>query len=256
MLSLERHKKILTLLAQQGSIRTIETAALLDVTDETVRKDFEALEKRGHLIRIHGGATTPMKIREDISLTERQLRRREEKTAIAKEAVKRIQPNETIFLDASSTALAITEFLPDFHLTIVTNALDVFLSLEGRANLDLICTGGLYDARSRSYIGLLAESSLYRYNIHRMFFSCSGVHVARGISETNSRQAMFKERVIPCAEDVVLLADHSKLGQKASFFFTQISDISCLITDSQADDKITEQIKKSGVEVIRCGRSL
>jgi len=159
VLPLERQQKILAQLNETGNLRTMEIAALLNVTDETVRKDFEALEKRGYLIRVHGGATRPLKIREEISLTERQLTNRDEKTAIAREAAKRIQPNETIFLDASSTALTLTEFLPDYPLTILTNALNVFTALEGRSNLDLICTGGLYDARSRSYIGLIAEQS-------------------------------------------------------------------------------------------------
>lgn len=250
MLPLERQQKILQQLQECGNIRTMDIASLLNVTDETVRKDFEALEKRGYLIRVHGGATRPLKIREEISLTERQLKNREEKTAIAREAARRIQPNETIFLDASSTVLTLTEFLPDYPLTIVTNALNVFSALDGRPNLDLICTGGLYDARSRSFIGLIAEQSLRRFNIHRMFFSGSGLHLDRGISETNNRQAVFKERVVACAEDVVFLADHTKLGQKAAFFFAQASDLTCLITDGHADKKILSDLSGSGVEVI------
>lgn len=246
----QRQQRILQQLQECGNIRTMDIASLLDVTDETVRKDFEALEKRGYLIRVHGGATRPLKIREEISLTQRQLTNREEKTAIAREAARRIQPNETIFLDASSTVLTLTEYLPDYPLTILTNALNVFSALEGRPNLDLICTGGLYDSRSRSYIGLIAEQALHRFNIHRMFFSGSGLHVARGISETNNRQAVFKERVVACAEDVVFLADHTKLGQKAAFFFAQISDLTCLITDQKADQKIVSDLASNGVEVI------
>ncbi len=250
MLPQERQKQILAHLNETGNVRTIEIAAVLNVTDETIRKDFEVLEKRGHLIRVHGGAVRLEKIREEISLTERQLTNREEKTAIARVAAKRIQPNETIFLDASSTALTLTEFLPDYPLTILTNALNVFTALEGRPNLDLICTGGLYDIRSHSFIGLIAEQSLRRFNIHRMFFSGSGLHLSRGVSETNNRQAVFKERVVACAEDVVFLADHTKLGQKASFFFAQISDLSCVITDAKADKTILSDLASSGVEVI------
>jgi DeoR family glycerol-3-phosphate regulon repressor len=81
VLPLERQQKILAQLNESGNLRTIEIAAFLNVTDETVRKDFEALEKRGYLIRVHGGATRPLKIREEISLTERQLTNRDEKKA-------------------------------------------------------------------------------------------------------------------------------------------------------------------------------
>jgi DeoR/GlpR family transcriptional regulator of sugar metabolism len=250
MLAIDRQRRILELLHGSGSLRTTETATELGVTDETVRKDFEMLEKRGELIRTHGGAGRPERIREDLPFTERQAIRREEKQAIARLAASRIQPNETIFLDASSTVLTLTEFLPDLPLTILTNALNVFTALSDRPNLDLICTGGLFDPKSRSFIGLTAEKSLQRYNIHRMFFSGNGLHLERGVSESNSRQAAFKERVIASAEDVVFLADHSKLGQKAAFFFAQIADLSCLITDKAADSEFVDLLQGRGVEVL------
>lgn len=251
MLAIDRQRRILELLHGAGSLRTIETAVELGVTDETVRKDFELLEKRGELIRTHGGASRPDKIREEQPFTERQAVRREEKQAIARLAASRIQANETIFLDASSTVLTLTEFLPDLPLTILTNALNVFTALAERPNLDLICTGGLFDPKSRSFIGLTAEKSLQRYNIHRMFFSGNGLHLDRGVSESNARQAAFKERVIANAEDVVLLADHSKLSRKSAFFFAEIADLSCLITDKAADPAFIQQLQASGVEVVQ-----
>jgi len=232
-------------------MRTIDTASLLGVTDETVRKDFEVLEKRGELIRIHGGASRPEHIKEEQPFTERQAVRREEKLVIARLAAGRIQANETIFLDASSTVLTLTEFLPDVPLTVLTNALNVVTALAERPRLDLICTGGVFDARSRSFIGLLAENSLKRYNIHRMFFSGNGVHLDRGISERNSGQAAFKERVMANAEDVVMLADSSKLGQKSAFFFGEVADLSCLITDAAADSGFTDALEARGIEVRR-----
>ena len=251
MLAIARQKRILELLRASGSLRTTETARLLDVTDETVRKDFEVLEKRGELLRIHGGASKPERISEDQPFTERQAVRRSEKQAIAKLAAKRIQPNETIFLDASSTALTLTRYLPEVPLTVLTNAMNVVTALADRPQIDLICTGGIYEARSRSFIGLIAEKSLHRYNINRLCFSGNGLHLERGVSERNSRQAAFKERVIACAEDVVLLADHTKLGQKSAFFFGEISALSCLITDKEADPEFIEALEYMGVEVLK-----
>ena len=251
MLPIDRQRRILKLLEGAGSLRTMEIAAELGVTDETVRKDFELPEKRGDLIRTHGGASSPERIREDLPFTERQAIRREEKQSIARLAASRIQANETIFLDASSTVLTLTGFLPDLPLTILTNALNVFTALSDRPNLDLICTGGLFDPKSRSFIGLTAEKSLQRYNIHRMFFSGNGLNLERGVSESNARQAAFKERVVANAEDVVFLADHSKLGQKAAFFFADVADLSCLITDKAADPAFIQQLQGSGVEVLQ-----
>lgn len=251
MLAIDRQRRILELLHEAGSLRTTEIATELSVTDETVRKDFETLEQRGDLIRTHGGASRPLRIREDLPFTERQAVRLDEKRVIARLAAARIQPNEIIFLDASSTVLTLTEFLPEIPLTILTNALNVFTALSDRSNIDLVCTGGLFDSKSRSFIGLTAEKSLQRYNIHRMFFSGNGLHLERGVSESNARQAAFKERVIANAEDVVFLADHTKLAQKAAFFFADVADLTCLITDEASDPEFLGKLVERGVEVIK-----
>lgn len=251
MLPPDRQNTILTKLAEAGSVRTIELAAALEVTDETIRRDLEALEQRGELVRIHGGAVQPSKAREEIPLTERQLVNREAKTAIARLAAKRIQPNDTIFIDASSTALTLTEFLPDIHLTVLTNAHNVVTALADREGIDLICTGGLWEPRSRSYIGLTAEKTMRKHNIHRMFFSCSGVHLDRGISETNSRQAAFKERVIACSEEICLLADSTKMGLKSSFFFAKIDELTTLVTNNDADPDVLDAVAGRGIEILK-----
>ena len=250
MLAIERQRRILELLHGAGSLRTTEISEALGVSDETVRKDFEMLEQRGELMRTHGGASRPEKIRGDLPFTERQAIRRDEKQAIARLAASRIQPNETLFMDASSTVLTLTEFLPDVPLTIVTNALNVLIALSDRPNLDLLSTGGMFDAKSRSFVGLTAEKSMQRYHIHRMFLSGRGMDLERGVSESNLRQAAFKERVIANAEDVVFMADHSKLGRKASFFFGAVTDLSSLVTDKGADPGFVEQLQSMGVEVM------
>lgn len=251
MLPPDRHHLILERLAASETVRTTELAEALAVTDETIRKDLEFLEKRGDLQRIHGGAVKANQARVELALTERQLINREAKAAIAKLAAERIQPNDTIFIDASSTALTLTEFLPEVPLTVLSNAHNVISALAGRENIDLICTGGIYEHRSRSYIGLPAESMMRKHNIHRMFFSCNGVHLERGVSETNSRQAAFKERVIECSEKVCLLADSSKIGVKSAFFFAQIADLTTLVTNADADAGVTGTLDNLGIEVLK-----
>ncbi|NWK56192.1 DeoR/GlpR transcriptional regulator [Verrucomicrobiaceae bacterium N1E253] len=237
-------------MSEQGSVRTKEIASLLSVTDETIRKDFEVLENQGFLVRTHGGAIPPKRALRELSLTERQLMNREAKNEIAKAAAQRIQPKETIFIDASSTALSITQYLPDFPITVVTNAHDVVSAVGGMEQVDLVSTGGLYEARSRSFIGAAAEKTLLRYNIHRMFFSGNGLDLQRGVSEGNSRQAAFKEHVIECAEDVCFLADATKIGQCSAFFFADCSQLSTLITSKGADPLVLEAVKNVGVDVI------
>lgn len=251
MLAAERQNQIMQRLQDSGAVRTKEIADELEVTDETIRKDFEFLEHKGFLLRSHGGAVRPKNALGDLSMTERQLVKREAKSAIAKAAAKRIQPNETIFIDASSTALTMAPYLPDFPFTVITNSHDVMGAIGSVENIDLICTGGVFEARSRSLIGLVAERTLHRYNINRMFFSGSGLDLERGVSERNSRQAAFKERVIEATEEVCMLADDSKIGQKSAFFYAQCSDLSTLITTKQADQEILDSLRNLNVEVVK-----
>lgn len=250
MLAVERQRKIRQALLQSGSVRTKELARRLSVTDETIRKDFEFLEQQGVLVRSHGGAIWPQGFVPELSLTERQSIHREAKNLIAKAAAKRVRANETIFIDASSTALTITQFLPELPISVITNSHDVVSALAGAEHIDLLCTGGLFEPRSRSYLGTVAEKALLRYHINRMFFSGNGLDLARGVSERNSRQAAFKEHVIAAAEDVCLMADASKIGEKSAFFFADCSQLTSLITNENADSPILESLRNIGVETV------
>lgn len=250
MLAVQRHGEILRLLEKAGSVRTAELARRLKVSDETIRNDFEALEAEGVLVRVHGGARRPEAPRRELPLSERLAIQREEKSAIAREAARRIQPNETIFLDASSSVLTMAEYLPDVPLTILTNAENVVFALADRPRFDLICTGGFWDRRSRSYVGLVAEESLRRYHIHRMFFSGNAFDLQRGVSELNSHQAIFKERVLPLSEEICLLADHTKLGRRSAFFFAPTRSIHLLVTDAAADPAFLRAASKAGLQVV------
>ena len=251
MLPIERQSFIIAKLSEEESVRTMDLATTLEVTDETVRKDLESLELRGELLRIHGGAVRPNQSRVELALNERKQVNREAKTAIARLAAKQIEPNDTIFIDASSTALTLVEHLPGFHLTVLTNAHNVITALADREGIDIVCTGGIYEPRSRSYIGLPAESTMRKHNIHKMFFSCNGIHLERGISETNSRQASFKERVIECSENVYCLSDSTKIGLKSSFFFAEISDLTTVITNEDSDPGFIAALTNRQIEVLK-----
>tara|TARA_B100000902_G_scaffold379615_1_gene414106 strand:- start:778 stop:1536 length:759 start_codon:yes stop_codon:yes gene_type:complete len=251
MLPIERQSFIIAKLSEQESVRTTDLATTLEVTDETVRKDLESLELKGELLRIHGGAVRPNQSRVELALNERKQVNREAKTAIARLAAKQIEPNDTIFIDASSTALTLVEHLPGFHLTVLTNAHNVITALADREGIDIVCTGGIYEPRSRSYIGLPAESTMRKHNIHKMFFSCNGIHLERGISETNSRQASFKERVIECSENVYCLSDSTKIGLKSSFFFAEISDLTTVITNEDSDPGFIAALTNRQIEVLK-----
>ena len=246
----QRQKKILEKLEVESPLRSKGLAKQFGVTNETIRKDLEQLENEKRLFRTHGGAARRSDTRHDLPLPAREAVQRYEKAQIAKVAVQLIQAQDTVFLDASSTVLMMADHFPDIPVTVLTNAHHVIVSLGGRSNCDLICTGGNYEARSRSYVGAMAEDALKRFVIRWLFVGVDGLHHEIGASEVNPGQAVLKERLFPLAEQVCVVCDSSKLGKKSPFIFAPVTRIDVLVTDTKADPDLIRQFESEGIRVI------
>lgn len=157
MLVAERYEKIVELVNERGSIRVSELSRLCGVTEETIRRDLDKLEKEGRLKRSHGGAVSIKDPQPETPYSEREITNVEEKRMIAREAVKHIRPKDRIILDASTTAWYMASIIPDIPLTVLTNSIKVSLELSAKQQIEVISTGGILTAKSLSYVGPLAE---------------------------------------------------------------------------------------------------
>lgn len=251
MLAAERMQRIVELVNERGSVRVAELSAMFDVTEETIRRDLDKLEAEGRLARTHGGAVSLAETRTEVPFAVREVSHSEEKRAIAEAAVKLIRPKERLLLDASSSAWYVARQLPDMPLTVLTNSIKVALELAGKEKIQVISTGGILSPGSLSYVGPLAERSLAAYHVDRLFMSCNGAHLERGLSESNELQALVKRHMIEAADEVVLLADHSKFEVQA---FTQVCGwerVARVVTDAGAGDEVAEKLASRGIDVIR-----
>lgn len=249
MLVAERHREIVSVVDKKNSIRVTELAKMFNVTEETIRRDLEKLESQGKLLRSHGGAVSVKNIEVETPFSERQIAQVEEKAAIAKEAVKRITEGDVIILDASTTAWQIAQLLPDMNVTVITNAIKVAVELASLSNVRVISTGGTLSPLSLSYVGPLAERSLESYHANKVFFSCKGIDLQTGISDSNEWQALLKKRMINIADERYLLVDHSKFGVKALAVFGQLSNMSEIITDHKAPMDIVNKLRGMDISV-------
>lgn len=244
MLVAERYERIVRLVNERGSIRVTELADLCEVTEETIRRDLDKLEQAGRLRRSHGGAVSVQEQPAEIPYAEREITMVKEKQAIAREAVKRVKPRDRILLDASSSAWYLAAALPDIPLTVLTNSIKVSLELASKERIEVVCTGGILSNRSLSYVGPLAEQALEQYYVNRAFISCKGVHLERGISESNELQARLKHKMIGMADEVTLLADSSKLGIQDFAQVTGLQRVHALITDPGADSAYLKELEE------------
>ncbi|MDA8211484.1 MAG: DeoR/GlpR family DNA-binding transcription regulator [Clostridia bacterium] len=249
MLVAERYEKIVQLVSERGSIRVSELSELCQVTEETIRRDLDRLEQAGRLRRTHGGAVSLKDQQPEIPYFEREITHAEEKKRIAQAAIKLIQPKNRILLDASTTAWYMASNIPDIPLTVLTNSLKVAMELSSKEKIEVISTGGLLAQRSLSFVGPLAERSLDAYHVDMVFLSCKGVHIQRGISESNELQARVKQKMIGMADQVVLLADSSKFGVQAFTRVADLNQVDAIITDRRISQETLDQLADRSISV-------
>jgi DeoR/GlpR family transcriptional regulator of sugar metabolism len=251
MIVAERYQHILRVVNERGSVRVTELSQLCRVTEETIRRDLDRLESEGRLQRSYGGAMriqpqtieTSYQLRETIHVTEKQ--------RISTEAVKYVTPNDRIVLDASTTAWHMAAQLPDIPLTVLTNSLKVTLVLSEKKNVTVINTGGMLVKNSLSFVGPLAEQALEEYHVNKAFISCKGVHMERGISESNELQARIKRKMVGMAEEVYVLADYSKFDVQAFTMISGWNQIHHLITDAQTPADYVQMLQRKFINVIQ-----
>jgi DeoR/GlpR family transcriptional regulator of sugar metabolism len=231
MLASERHLKIIALLDELGTVRTMDLAEQFEVTDETIRRDLQILSENHLINRVHGGASSLGGMRRLQSFAERTSIQVDQKKAIAKAALEWILPNQTYAFDSSTTAFEMVLGLPDMEYRVVTNAFAVIDHLTRFEEVEIISTGGRFHRKTNTFNGPESISTLRRHNINTAFISCIGLDLHRGVSEGFEEQAGFKEILVKMAEKVVLLIDSSKMEKRSEYFFAELGNISEIVTD-------------------------
>jgi DeoR family transcriptional regulator, fructose operon transcriptional repressor len=248
----ERQQKIVELVNERKSIRVSELSEIFSVTEETIRRDLEKLEKSKKLARSHGGAVSIQSDNDfELPYTEREIINVKEKKEIAQEAVKQVVERDKIILDASTTAWYMAKALPNIPITVLTNSIKVALELVAKKNITVISIGGSLLHGSLSYVGPLAESALDSYHVNKAFISCKGLHLERGISESNEQQARVKAKMMKIADSVYIMIDHSKFGIQAFSRLGGIELIDQIITDSGIDPHTVQQVTEKSLILMK-----
>lgn len=251
LLALERRAEIARRIEEQGSVRVSRLSRDLGVTEETIRRDLEALEKEGVLKRTHGGAVHPRGISYESPHHGRHDLNRAEKEAIARAVAGLIGDGETVLLDASSTALYVARALQGKQaLTILTNSLAIVNELKGEERFTVFCTGGALRRRSLSFVGPHAERALADYHVDRAVISCRGLDLEKGFTDSNELEVELKKRMIEAANEVIAAVDSSKWGYIGFARIGPVQAAQRIVTDKGADPEEVERLRELGIEVI------
>ena len=233
-----------------GAVSTAKAARALAISEETARRDFEKLEAEGLLSRRHGGAVRLNDSHRDLPLDNRESANVEEKKSLAKTALALISTGDSLFFDASSTVFHLARLLPNMDLTVLTTALKVAIELARRPAIRVILSGGTVGHGSLSCQGDFAAARKKRLLHLTPFQAGRGVDPNRGLSEASLEQADLKRKMMGLAEQTILLADHSKVGVKSSWFFAKLSDVDIFIADRKPDYAVMRALKKKGAKLL------
>lgn len=237
MLAIERKNEILSILQKEERVLVSELSRQYQVTEETIRRDLEKLEKEGFVKKTYGGAVLNKHITTDMPLKIREKTNRKEKQMIARKVSELIEEGECIMLDSSSTSLMIAQELKKMKkLTVITNSVEVLIELSGNEGIKVISTGGVLRDSSLSLVGRATQDVLSRYNVDKAILSCKGVDCNKGVTDSHEMEAEVKTSMRDSAKTTVLAADSSKLGE---VYFVKVMEF------VPGDILVTDQITRS-----------
>lgn len=250
MLSYERQTRIVQLIQQHVSLSVNELSQNFAVSPMTIRRDLSILERKGLVVRIHGGVTVPSvsvasreQERETISITQ--------KAAIGETAVGLVEKHHTIFIDAGTTTAELAKRLVNCQgLTVVTNSVKVLSILADAPGVNLIGVGGSVYGGAWSFVGSLAEAAIRRFHSDLAFLGITSVSLDRGLTEVNYFEADTKSLIIKQSQRVVLLADSSKFEKISPISVAPLSEIDVIITDDKLSPEWSEVYHRAGPEMI------
>jgi DeoR family transcriptional regulator, fructose operon transcriptional repressor len=250
----ERRETIVDRARRDGRVEVAALATDLDVTTETIRRDLTELEQLGLLRRVHGGAIPADRLRIERAVADRAQHAAAEKARIAKAALAHVPTRATILLDAGTTTQALAALLPDDrHLTVVTNSLPIATDLAAHQDTEVHLLGGRVRGRTLATVDDWAQRALADLAPDLAFVAANGVSAGRGLTTPDPAEAAVKRAMVRAGRRVVLLADHTKLGEDHFVRFADLGDLDLLVTDSGADQAACDALVAAapGLEVVR-----
>lgn len=248
MLATQRRQLILHSIENDGAVTVSRLAISLGVSEMTVRRDLDILEKDGQVIKVHGGATAPkMNKSVEPGFAAKVHLEQQSKLAIAKLATQMVQPGAAVALTAGSTTYAIAKNLISIpNLTLITNSIRVAeLFHDGVASdTEIIVIGGSRTP-SDALVGPMANHNIANLNIDICFMGVHGMDAQAGITSPNLLEAETNRALAEVSRQFVVVADSTKWGTIGLHTIAPLSEISTLITDNRISQSALNTLREN-----------
>ncbi|MDW3221823.1 MAG: DeoR/GlpR family DNA-binding transcription regulator [Paracoccaceae bacterium] len=252
-----RQEQILEILSHEKVVDVVQLSEQLGVSAVTIRSDLDTLDRRMLLRRIRGGATSvqPARFVRPLELSSQNFSA--EKERIGAMAARMVRNGETIILDAGTTAQAMALALPEElrDVVVITNSLEIAISLEKHDGVTVMVTGGTIkrtgrNPHSRSLIPPLAGLLLAQVNADCAYLCCAGIDATRGFTNAHFEETEVKQAMLSASRRTVMLGDHGKIGHVAGARIAALHEVSTLVTDSAAPPADVHALESAGLNVI------
>ncbi|GAB6988426.1 DeoR/GlpR family DNA-binding transcription regulator [Paenibacillus pini] len=242
----ERHQQILDHLMQYDSISLQEILQRFGCSEATARRDLEALEKSGRLIRTLGGGAkySGTASGREIPFHEKQNKLYPEKESIAAKAASLVEEGDVIGLTGGTTTYLIARALKNHrNITVVTNAVNIAMELSANEDIQVVLTGGMLRSKNFELCGPLAERTLEAINIHTMFMGIDGFSADQGASTYSELEANTAMLMMKRSARTIAVFDHTKAGRNSLFQIAPVQSLYGIITDQELGPELRKQLE-------------
>lgn len=252
MLSAQRQQHILDILRKEFTVRGTRLSRLLEVSEMTIRRDLDLLERHGLVERTHGGAI----FRQERVVGKFEYHNSikanpEEKQQIARKAASLIEPNDVIYIGEGTTSAQTIRYAdPRMPFSIFTNNLGVIAEMNDMT-ADLVLLGGGYDRSTYSLSGAITIEAIRQINATKVFLGADGLSLNSGMTTPNLEIAVINRTMIQHTHGkVIVMANHTKFGLVAKVMTTPLKNIDILITNRKVPRDFQRDLEKLGVNII------
>lgn len=248
MIADERYAKIVEITNTRGFISTKELASMFDVTEATIRRDCEELDKKELIIRVHGGAKgikqkNILSNKEEKAMKDRTSIHATKKDLIAQKAASFVKDGNCIFLDGGTSIVPMLKYLKGKKIKIVTHSHLITSSFDD-SEAEVFSIGGKFIPEYSMCAGPITLSDLERFNFDYAFIGCAGLDINRKLVYTAEMDTMaVKQKAMSLALKSYLLVDSSKYSIKGFCSFISTDDFDAIISDdniSYTEDEIPD----------------
>lgn len=248
----ERRALILSVLEKNKEVSVTTLSQQYGVSEVTIRKDLNELQRRNLVMRTRGGVVRNPKTGsdKDTAVESKRMYNMAEKQAVGRLAATLIHNDDTILLDSGTTTLEIAKNLSRFeHLTVITNSMDIALELLKYDRFTIILLGGHVRLTSHSLVGPLAEATLRNFYFDKLFLGIDSFNMEEGISTPNIEEAHLNQSMIEKSKEVIAVCDSSKFNRRSFAFIAPVKKLNAVITDNAVSQDIKAKLREQGVNV-------